>query len=199
MSNRTWLSEHGKGYAVPEAVLKLFRDCSWHNEMCPRFAVGSIDENSLSLWVDHPVAEEREIEGNGRYLVCRPDFDGPNINIYEGDDLDIAIAAALRVARDEFKALLSTKQLFYLAHGYLMPEANEAVLVTENERLLLHALRQLRLEAIHYRDSGTGKLQLTRAINSAAETLIKVSKKVGPEALLGDRIDIEANDPRVDR
>lgn len=204
MSNRTWISEHGKGYAVPEAVLKLFRDCSWHNEMCPRFAVGSIDENSLSLWVDHPVAEEREVEG-GRYLVCKATTilkgDGLDLTVYEGDSMLEAITAALKIARDDFSALLSTEQLFFLEHAHLKPSASEVcVSMTENERLLLGALRKLRLEATHYCETGIGKAHLMNALKESMDILMQVSKNHGPEALLGERIDtVEANDPRIDR
>jgi hypothetical protein len=202
MSNRTWISEHGKDYAVPEAVLRLFRDWSWHNETCPRFGVGDVDVNLLTLWVDHPVAEQREVEG-GRYLVCTATVstEVPDVTVYEGDSMSKAITAALTIARDKFNALLSTEQLFFLEHGHLKPGASEVcVSMTENERLLLGALRKLRLEATHYCETGIGKAHLMNALKESMDILMQVSKNHGPEALLGERIDtVEANDPRIDR
>jgi hypothetical protein len=201
MSNRTWISEHGKDYAVPEAVLKLFRDCSWHNEMCPRFAVGSVDEDKLTLWVDHPVAEEREVSG-GRYLVCKATGilkgDGPDLTVYEGDNMQKAITTALEIARYEFKEALSPAQYYYLSVGELLLEAkNQPEPMTENERLLMGALRKLRLEIIHYRETGYDVRHLDKALKESEELLMKVCKNQGPEALLGELI--TKNDPRIDR
>jgi len=108
--NRTWLNQFGEEYAVPATITgdARFVDSSWGNETCPRFTVAGAGE-TVSLWVDHPDAAQREVFGE-RFTVVRnicsfPTGDELNDgvddcqqSVYEGDDVDAAISAAITTA-----------------------------------------------------------------------------------------------------
>jgi hypothetical protein len=62
-----WRVEHGPEFDVPAEVSRLTVDCSWKNDVCPRFKP---DEDSLrSLWCDHPDREKREFHHARRFSV----------------------------------------------------------------------------------------------------------------------------------
>ena len=88
-----WREEFGLGYGVPAAALAAagLTDVSWANDACPAFEAGE----GVRLYVDHPVAAERE-GGGARFTVAVVDpLDRhASLTVYEGDDLGLALAAA---------------------------------------------------------------------------------------------------------
>lgn len=106
----TWIDEFGPEYEIPEQILRLVRegrlfDMSWHNDVCPGFATVQADsdeatqEGARVLWVEHPDPEKRELSGAPRYGVTVM-ADGWQIKseLYEGDDLEAALAAVTDAA-----------------------------------------------------------------------------------------------------
>jgi hypothetical protein len=92
-----WADEHGEEYAVPAEILAIdgIVDLSWHNDVCPRFAVH--DEGfGPNLWVDHPDPDKREMCPTPRFLVLRQvgeEGSADDIALYHGDNLTAAIDA----------------------------------------------------------------------------------------------------------
>lgn len=78
MSVRNWVTQFGSDYAVPEAVTAMLKDVSWGNDMCPSFVwperdpSGQYHPRGWVLWVDHPEAADREVEGK-RFLIVYED------------------------------------------------------------------------------------------------------------------------------
>ena len=82
---RTWRTEFGDDWAVPQEVLDAvtlggLTDISWHNDACPSFRVTVTPEDIESgafLWVEHPYAPEcsdkRFTVVNANQLVCETD------------------------------------------------------------------------------------------------------------------------------
>jgi len=69
---RTWISEHGKEYDVPQEILSAgIPDISWHNDLCPCFGT-QIGDTRVRLWVEHPLWVKREL-GGPRFTVDRYD------------------------------------------------------------------------------------------------------------------------------
>lgn len=55
--SRTWLSEFGSEWDVPEWLRDNCEDCSWHNDAMPGFLHGP---TNLFVWSDHPDPERSE-------------------------------------------------------------------------------------------------------------------------------------------
>lgn len=64
VKNRLWVSEFGETFACPD-LPQGWVDTSWHNDVCPSYAVGDV----LAVFMDHPVAPEREFPESPRYTV----------------------------------------------------------------------------------------------------------------------------------
>lgn len=103
---RTWISEHGEGYAVPACITSALHDESWHNDACPHFCRkddpmlvgGSLEDMPvLSLWVEHPAMEMRDSLGGARFLVIR-NHEHPDVPeaLLETDDAEEAVALILK-------------------------------------------------------------------------------------------------------
>lgn len=93
----TWEYEFGESYAIPSEIIRLYEaglleDRSWHNDVCPSFAVPGYPEDDdyiTRIWVDHPDPEEREFgEYAPRFGVAK----GPD-QFYSGDDINAALVA----------------------------------------------------------------------------------------------------------
>jgi hypothetical protein len=99
-----WRKEFGDGFAIPSGITgnPRFNDISWHNDMCPSFAV-DVDPDAhtkgryIVVWAEHPEASERELKMK-RYLVCWRDNDGNGDDILETDDVEEAVRVALAEA-----------------------------------------------------------------------------------------------------
>lgn len=50
----------------------FFIDTSWHNDACPSIA----SEAGLSIWIDYPDPEQREMPDTKRFSVSATDADG---------------------------------------------------------------------------------------------------------------------------
>ena len=78
----TWQQEFGADFDVPEIIRQLCRlgvlvDTSWHNDICPSFALNDGNDGQLlGLWCDHPATKEREMPEWPRFRVC----DGPSVD-----------------------------------------------------------------------------------------------------------------------
>lgn len=77
---RTWITEHGKDFAVPSIVTEKLLDDSWCNDACPKFirkddpvlVAGSVEDvPTLGLWVEHPKRVMRDGCWPFRYIVYR--------------------------------------------------------------------------------------------------------------------------------
>ena len=72
---RTWISEHGEGYAVPACITSALHDLSWHSDQCPHFCrkdepCEGDDMPAISLWVEHPDPALRSDPGCARFIVA---------------------------------------------------------------------------------------------------------------------------------
>lgn len=84
---RTYLNQFGTEYDIPPEILAAvangkLKDTSWGNDVAPTFAVcDSVnpDDESVKVWVDHPVMESRET-GAMRFTVAHYDEDGDWLN-----------------------------------------------------------------------------------------------------------------------
>ena len=99
MSNN-WIVAHGAGYKVPSEIASLVEDGllmdgSYKNDTCPRFFVvtsyDDINENHISLWVEHPESELRDSD-TPRYCVQEFIEGEPSI-LCETDSLEEAVRA----------------------------------------------------------------------------------------------------------
>lgn len=104
----SWKSEHGSDYEVPgliEFMAKegILEDVSWHNDVMPSFKISdpTNEEYWVRLWVDHPVAFEREMGGR-RFVVSKGLYASEYDFEYETDDLEDAVTAFLRQAHAYF-------------------------------------------------------------------------------------------------
>lgn len=91
----TWVTEFGPAYAVPAQILEAgLADESWHNDACPAFYylfnAPNVEETDLVLYVEHPDRAQRELSGEGRFMVSDPN--GETV-YYEGDDVTAALEA----------------------------------------------------------------------------------------------------------
>ena len=121
-----WIAEFGEAYAVPPEVIEMvtegeLEDNSWHNDTCPSFM--SIPTGRYTLWVDHPVREEREMEGL-RFAVTlntyAADSDGSeDKTFYDGDDIGEAIAELRRLMDKEPKNKVADKLMAEFEHKVL--------------------------------------------------------------------------------
>lgn len=101
---RNWEEEHGKDYEVPGLIdymvdREILVDSSWHNDGAPRFHIVDPKDESrgVTLWVDHPVASQREAgPGGGRFHVSDGEFMSDSEDEFETDDLEKAILTLLR-------------------------------------------------------------------------------------------------------
>lgn len=99
---RTWRTEFGEAYAVPEAELVAagFRDESWHNDTSPSFAMDLKDgrRRKVVIWCGHPDPAKREDCGGTRFGVV-VECDGEVEDVpCQTDDITVAIAAAKKEA-----------------------------------------------------------------------------------------------------
>jgi hypothetical protein len=102
----SWKDEHGKDFEVPGLInhmvkLGILKDISWHNDMKPRFVIEDPDDDGsgVTIWVDHPIQSERELQGEGpRFHVTAGEIVGDSIDELETDDLEKAITTALEYA-----------------------------------------------------------------------------------------------------
>lgn len=119
----TWKFEHGVDYAVPAEKIEAagLVDTSWHNDVCPSFAITledpvTHDIHDLRLWVEHTDPERREYEGP-RYAINYQPWSSEPVpgvqvsdegDLYRGDDLDEALAA-YREAADRIRTELARR------------------------------------------------------------------------------------------
>ena len=72
-SEEVWADIFGSGYEVPGWAFAVpgVADGSWGNDACPHVAVDFGDQQvAVSLWCDHPEAEEREVpEDSARFFL----------------------------------------------------------------------------------------------------------------------------------
>lgn len=102
----SWKNEHGKDFEVPgliDYMVKegILKDISWHNDTKPRFIIEDPDdeESGVTIWVDHPIQSERELQGEGpRFHIQAGEIVGESIDEIETDDLEKAITTALEYA-----------------------------------------------------------------------------------------------------
>ena len=84
--------EFPKEYAISEAIQQLVGagflvDESWHNDMCPKFAV--VNRPYHTLWCEPERPEDREFPEGTRYRIDISDRDGQWIEtVLETDDVD---------------------------------------------------------------------------------------------------------------
>lgn len=99
---RTWMTEHGAEFDVPEAELRAagFIDMSWGNESCPHFSFPEDrTEPRLALWVDHPDRTRRENDGCRFTLAYCPEGYGTVSVGYEEFQTD-SLAEVLSKAKE---------------------------------------------------------------------------------------------------
>lgn len=89
-------------FELPEG----FEDCSWHNDAMPRFCKMGIAP-FLSLWVNYPNEEDREIDSGGRFTLSLTDVHQEHI-------------------KDLFFTDSSEEMLKFIA-DYLSPESKQAL------------------------------------------------------------------------
>lgn len=102
----SWKTEHGKDFEVPgliDYMVKegILKDISWHNDTKPRFVIEDPDDDQsgVTIWVDHPIQSERELQGEGpRFHVQAGEIVGDSVDDMETDDLEKAITTALEYA-----------------------------------------------------------------------------------------------------
>jgi hypothetical protein len=115
----SWREEFPPEYAVPEALDLLASqaqsdahgsgliDTSWHNDVCPSFALRlPLEGVGVLIWADHPSTSERECSSPTRFNVLRLDgtpFDGAFPGDAEGADWEIGDEL---LATDSLKVLL---------------------------------------------------------------------------------------------
>jgi hypothetical protein len=104
----SWKDEFPLDYEIPgliEFMVKegVLQDISWHNDVMPSFSVPDPkrEDYGVRLWVDHPVAFERETGGR-RFGVVKGPYGSENDFEYDTDDLEDAINAFLRQANAYF-------------------------------------------------------------------------------------------------
>lgn len=61
---------------MPTPMPAGFEDASWLNDACPSF---DNDAAGLRLWVNYPNPRDREIEGSSRFILCRTDANGEQV------------------------------------------------------------------------------------------------------------------------
>jgi len=104
----SWKSDFGADYKVPENISSQLTDMSYKNDVSPSFGIWIDDDNEIRIWVEHPIAEEREFSyGNRmakRYIVTGK-VDGEEM--WE-EDTDNS-SEALRIFRRYVKKMAAEK------------------------------------------------------------------------------------------
>ncbi len=80
-------------HEIPKEILDRvasgdLTDSSWGNDVCPSFKT---PDEYLTLWVDHPNPERRELEGK-RFAISREDADGNAEELATSDSVEEILA-----------------------------------------------------------------------------------------------------------
>lgn len=109
MTDRTWITEFGADYAIPEEIEQLVTDglacdSSWHNDAMPSFEyihefktdinyAHKLEDLTLRMFVDHEQPEQRERPEEQRYYIyiAQDGCEDTNLLRYSTDDTDDAV------------------------------------------------------------------------------------------------------------
>jgi len=90
MIDRKYYNQFPKDFHdIPKEILDRVRDndltdSSWGNDVCPSFKT---PDEYLTLWVDHAIAERRELHGK-RFAISREDQDGNGEQLADSDSVE---------------------------------------------------------------------------------------------------------------